>query len=109
MKKPIPLKKQLIFAFIPILNYSVWSMWVYNYKKFAQEEFGSWGKSLLASAMAIIPVMFLQIWLWDVFDANETAKKIVNGVIGYILPMAIDLSVIIYQKRNWDKFFPHDN
>lgn len=102
MKKMIPIQLQLIFSWIPCLNFLVQFMWLYNCSKM-ENSTKIFLRSLWPSFAIVIFFSILQAILIHSVVVSKAAEYILSCIIAYTLPLLLGLYVVRYQRRLYRK------
>lgn len=84
--------------FIPIVNYFILFVWVYNYKQ-TQTEYKIFAKSLILIFIATIPLEIINIILCKLIIQFKLLYYILNICIQYLVGLSLGFWLIKYQKK----------
>lgn len=96
MKKIISVKCQKIIMFIPLVNFSILFIWLYNYAK-TQTEYKVFSKSLLIIFISTIPLEIVNMIICKSLIRFENITNIINFIMQYLVGISLGFALIKYQ------------
>ena len=98
MKKLLTIKYQKIISFIPIINYSIIFIWLYNYSH-TSKNIKVLFKSLLITFMFIICLAVIYIILEKFFAGVSIFIKFMDISLQYVLPLVVGMILIKCEEK----------
>lgn len=96
VKAMVSIKIQKIIMFIPILNFSLFFIWLYNYSRM-RPNIMLFLKSLFVAFGCSLPIVIICILIDQLH--NEILLYLTKFIMLYIIPLSIGLGLVRYQQK----------
>ncbi len=96
-QKTVSLKTQRKIAFIPIINFSLLFIWLYNYSK-RDRDYNVFFKSLIVVFKFTLPIVIIQIIISITLYDFPIIISATNILEIYLVPFSLGMGLIKYQE-----------
>lgn len=97
IQKAVSLKAQRIIVYIPIINYSLLFIWLYNYSK-RDRDYNVFLKSLIVVFKFTLPIVIIQIIISMTLYNFPIIISATNILEIYLVPFSLGMGLIKHQE-----------
>ena len=98
MRRYVSITKQNIIKFIPLINFSILFIWIYNYSCSARD-FRVFRNSLFLMFGICVPVVISQILLIKLMETILWSETVINILSIYVVPLLLGHALVKYQEK----------